>query len=72
MLMEAAQASPDDFPLVSMPSTNKLVRMLGPEVAVFQPDEGGLLMKSRGLVPFSTKAPFLYPVAGFGIMYLLF
>ena len=71
-MMQAAQSSPENFPFVSMPSTNKLVRMLGPEVAVFKPDEGGLLMKSRGLIPFSTKMPFLYPVAGFGIMYLLF
>jgi hypothetical protein len=51
----------DSFPLASLPSTEKLVSYLGPEVAVFQPDDGGLLIKSRGTIPFATKMISGYP-----------
>lgn len=51
----------DSFPLASLPSTEKLVSYLGPEVAVFQPDDGGLLIKSRGKIPFATKMIGGYP-----------
>ena len=53
-----------DFPLASLPSTEKLVGFLGPEVAVFQPDDGGLLIKSRGKIPFATKILGTYPTLG--------
>jgi hypothetical protein len=43
------------FPLASIPSTGKMARMLSPEIAVFKSDKGGLLMKSRGKIPFVTK-----------------
>jgi len=55
MLMQAAEGLGEDFPLASMPSTNKMVRMLGPEVVVIRPDDGGLLLASRGQIPFATK-----------------
>lgn len=51
----------DSFPLASLPTTEKLVSYLGPEVAVFQPDDGGLLIKSRGKIPFATKMISGYP-----------
>jgi hypothetical protein len=38
-----------------------MVRMLGPEIAVITPDDGGVLLNSRGLVPFATKM-WTYPV----------
>jgi len=59
-LAENERASAD-IPLASLPSTDKIVRMLGPEIAVFQADEGGLLLKSRGKIPFSTKATLAFP-----------
>ncbi len=66
MLMQAVQSenTQEFFPLASLPSTNKLVRMLGPEIAVFKPDREGLLLKSRGKIPFSTKFILLYPMMG--------
>ncbi len=66
MLMQSVQSegAQEYFPLVSLPSTNKLVRMLGPEIAVFKPDREGLLMKSRGKIPFSTKFMLFYPMIG--------
>lgn len=66
MLMQATQSrhTQEFFPLASLPSTNKMVRMLGPEIAVFKPDREGLLLKSRGIVPFSTKFILLYPTMG--------
>ncbi len=64
MLMPMAQNPnmSEDFPLASLPSTNKIVSFLGPEVAVFQADAGGLLLNSRGTVPFATKAFMTYPL----------
>jgi len=56
-----------DFPLAALPSTGKMARMLGPEIAVFKPDKGGLLMKSRGKVPFITKLLPALPVLGGGL-----
>lgn len=54
-----------DFPFAAVPSAGKMVRMLGPEVAVLQPDRDGLLMSSRGKIPFSTKIIFLTPLMRF-------
>jgi len=61
----------EDFPFGSLPSTQKMVRLLGPEVAVFEADEGGLLLKSRGTVPFATKAAPIFSM-GSGIAWLIF
>ncbi len=52
------------MPLASLPSTQKLVSLLGPEVAVFEPDQDGLLLKSRGKIPFVTKIFAVYPMLG--------
>lgn len=71
LFMQFAQGEPEEFPFVSMPSTNKMVRMLGPEIAVFAPDAGGLLMKSRGKIPFATKMVVGYPVAGAGLLWMI-
>ena len=60
-----------DFPLTSIPSAGKMARMLGPEVAVFKPDKGGLLMKSRGKIPFITKMLPLLPTFGGGMFYMM-
>ena len=46
------------FPLCSLPSAGKMARMLGPEIAVFQRDESGLMLNSRGKIPFATKMIF--------------
>ncbi len=64
MLMPIAQNPnmSEDLPLASLPSTNKIVSFLGPEVAVFQADADGLLLNSRGTVPFATKAFLTYPL----------
>ncbi len=70
-LVQLSERSEGEFPLANLPSTGKMVRLLGPEVAVFQPDAGGLLLKSRGLVPFATKAPFLMQFAGVLVMGLM-
>jgi len=59
------------FPLTSIPSAGKMARMLGPEVAVFKPDKGGLLMKSRGTVPFITKILPTFPISGGGLFFLM-
>ena len=71
MLMQFSQQTPEEafFPFVSLPSTNKLARMLGPEIAVFEPDDDGLLMKSRGKIPFATKFLLMYPAIGLLMMY---
>jgi hypothetical protein len=47
--------------LQSMPSTNKLVRMLEPEMGVFIPVDDGLLIESRGKLPLGTK---IFPYMG--------
>ncbi len=47
----------DDFPLVSLPTTEKLVSFLGSEVVLIQAVDGGILLKSRGNVPLLTKMP---------------
>ncbi len=67
-LSQFAEREPDDFPFASLPSTQKMVRLLGHEVAVIEADEGGLLFKSRGKVPFATKAA---PLGG-GLLWILF
>ena len=59
----------DEFPLASLPSTNKIVSLLGPEVAVFQADNEGLLLNSRGTVPFATK---MFPFPAVMFMFLRF
>jgi hypothetical protein len=59
ILMQMAQRSPEFFPFASLVSAPKLTRMLGPEVAVIRADEGGLLLSSRGKIPFATKFPFV-------------
>jgi len=59
ILMQMAQRSPEFFPFASLVSAPKLVRMLGPEVAVIRADESGLLLSSRGKIPFATKFPFV-------------
>ena len=51
----------DDMPLGSLPSQQKLLPALSPEMAVMQPVEGGLLLKSRGTLPFATKVMLLLP-----------
>ena len=70
LLMEASASEyvVVNFPLVDMPSASKLARMLGYEVAVFKPDEDGLLLDSRGQVPFATKILPAYPLMG-GMMW---
>jgi len=55
----------EDFPFASAPSAGKMVRMLGPEIAVIQPDQDGLMMSSRGKIPFATKVIFIGPFATF-------
>jgi hypothetical protein len=65
--MENPEAT-EHMPLASLPSTEKLVSFLGPEVAVFQPDQGGVLLKSRGKIPFSTKLIAGYPLMMFVMM----
>ncbi len=59
MLAQAADSDDESFPLASVPSTQKMVRMLGTEVAVIKPDAGGVLLSSRGTIPFATKVMFL-------------
>ena len=61
----------EQFPFTSLPSTEKMVRMLGPEVAVLEGDAGGLLMKSRGKIPFATKFILAYPMAGYSFFLLM-
>jgi len=64
MAIQVAQMDNPSFPFTSLPSTNKMVRLLGPEIAVFEPTPDGLLIRSRGTVPFITKL-LPYPMAGF-------
>jgi len=71
MLMQTVEGAGEEFPLASLPSTNKMVRMLGPEIAVFQPDASGLLLKSRGKIPFATKMAVGFPVAGAGLVWMI-
>lgn len=71
MLMTMAEKAPDDMPLASLPSTAKMARMLGPEIAVFQPDADGLLMNSRGKIPFATKFLWAYPMLMVGFMFMM-
>ncbi len=66
-LLSGAAENPnaaEGMPLASLPSTQKLVSLLGPEVAVFEPDQDGLLLKSRGKIPFVTKIFAVYPMLG--------
>ena len=67
----AEDGNESDFPLTSIPSAGKMARMLGPEVAVFKPDKGGLLMKSRGTVPLITKILPTFPISGGGLFFLM-
>ncbi|MDP6044973.1 MAG: hypothetical protein QGG25_05145 [Phycisphaerae bacterium] len=60
-----------DFPLASIPSAGKMARMLGSEIAVFKPDAGGLLMKSRGKIPLITKLIPGYTIMGGGLFFMM-
>jgi len=60
-----------DFPLTSIPATARVARMLGPEIAVFKPDKGGLLIRSRGKIPLITKLFPTLPVVGAGLWMFL-
>jgi len=68
MQMTTNEYMADNFPLVGLPSAGKLARMLGHEVAVFKPDDEGLLLDSRGQVPFATKVVPGYPLLMFMMM----
>jgi len=68
---EGAEEGTNDFPLAALPSTQKMVRMLGPETAVMIPDSDGLLLDSRGKIPFSTKMVLGYPMVGYGVFFLM-
>ncbi|MCY2925931.1 MAG: hypothetical protein NT031_10915, partial [Planctomycetota bacterium] len=57
-----------DFPLVSLPTTETLVRLLGEEVVLVQAAADGILLKSRGRVPLLTKAPTIFPLGYFFLM----
>jgi len=72
MLMQQAERSPEEFPFVSMPSAGKMARMLGPELAVLSPDADGLMMESRGKVPFATKTMLAYPMIGWFVFAMMF
>ncbi|HDZ43604.1 hypothetical protein LCGC14_0096000 [marine sediment metagenome] len=71
MLMEAF-AEEEDAPLAELPSAAKMVRMLGPEVSVFKPDDEGLLLDSRGKIPLATKIVPCSPLLTFGLMWMAF
>ena len=64
------EEGPSILPLASVPSTGKLTRMLGPQIAALQPDDGGLLLKSRGKIPFATKF-MLFPFADMPMMFTM-
>ncbi len=72
LLMQMAAQIDEQFPFASLPSTDKMVRMLGPEIAVFQAVPGGLLLKSRGKIPFATKMVAGFPMAGAGLFWMMF
>ena len=55
------------FPFGSVPSVGKMVRLLGPEIAVIQPDADGLMMRSRGKIPFATKMIIILPLGMFSM-----
>lgn len=64
------QGHGSDFPLASLPTTEKMISLLGSEVAVVESLDEGILLKSRGHVPLLTKAPLgMYP--GFLFLFLL-
>ncbi len=65
LLAQAAVQHPDDFPFATLPSVQKMARMLGPEVAVIRPDEKGVLFESRGRLPLVTKS---VPMTTFGLL----
>ncbi|MCY2929204.1 MAG: hypothetical protein NTV86_06855, partial [Planctomycetota bacterium] len=54
-----ANASDKDSILASIPTTEKIVSMLGSEVVLVQAVDGGILLKSRGYVPLLAKGPLL-------------
>ena len=70
MLISLTQMAPEDstFPLVALPSTQKIVRMLGPEIVIITPDADGLLLDGRGKIPFVTKIIPAYPAMMLGFM----
>ena len=69
MLQQLMMMSPEEMPLVSLPSADKMVRLLGPEIVVFKADAEGLLLKSRGKVPLITKVlPGMFGSSGFMFM----
>ena len=73
MLAQLSAMEPEDVPFASLPSAQKMVRMLGPEVAVMRPDAGGVLLSSRGKIPFATKVVLWYPpvLGGFFFMMMM-
>jgi hypothetical protein len=52
LLMQLIEQEGMPFPLKSPPSTAKVVRMLTPEIMVIKVDADGVLLDSRGTVPF--------------------
>ena len=65
-LAQLGEGDQESFPLASLPSAEKMARLLGPEVAVLQPDATGLLLKSRGKIPFTSKmVPIYGGIGGF-------
>jgi len=57
------------LPLGTLPETEVLTKYLGPELAVFENDKDGLLLKSSGLVPLVTKLVPAYGAMGGFFMY---
>ena len=55
MLLQEAEGGSGRSPFASLPSTQKMVRLLGPEVAVFERTGDGLRIKGRGKIPFAAK-----------------
>jgi hypothetical protein len=71
MLVQSTQEGDNYGPfgfLRSLPSTQKITSLLEPEMVVFIPDEGGLLLNSRGVLPFGSKLPVGYAGAGYFVM----
>ncbi|MCK5114834.1 MAG: hypothetical protein KAR11_08750 [Phycisphaerae bacterium] len=74
MLVQATQnggrGGPGEF-LRSVPSTQKIVSLIGPEMIVFIPDEGGMLLSSRGAVPLGSMLPVGYGGAVYFVMMIM-
>ena len=70
MLAQLSAMEAEVFPFASLPSAQKMVGMLGPEVAVMRPDAGGVLLSSCGKIPFATKTILCYPLMG-GLFFMM-